>query len=272
MDDDYGCQHPDSIMVNGRNIYYWDNSQGAFIRSAPNGQKVLSGPDYKISRWFKDLLKWIQTSGGASSLVVNVGANNDHEEIWATFRIGDVINGFIFSEKQGRFVSRLNQITESYVHLGNFFAHLYHQRLWIMNVDEGQDWLSWSGVPTYAIVEVVSNIESTKNKVFTAIAIFADHLLQSLSKYVHIPAEASGSNELMESNIPIFDRKEGIYFGEIMKDENSKGNFTSVFDRKLNGRTMRGRYCYVKLYTDEHNEKVRIDSIAVFSTPSERNV
>lgn len=141
-----------------------------------------------------------------------------------------------------------------------------------MNVDEGQDFLSWSGTPTYAEIEVVSNIESVKNKIFNAIAVFADHLLQSLSKTVVIPAEASAVNEIMESNIPIFERKEGVYFGKIMKDENSKGVFTSLFDRKLNGREMRGRYCFVKLKTTEHTEKVRIDSIVIFSTPSERNV
>lgn len=272
METDYGCQHPDSIMVNGRNLYYWDNSQGAFIRSAPNGQLSLSSPEYKMSRYFKDLIKWVQTTGGGKLLQVRVGANNDFEEVWMTFRMNDDIRGLIFSEKQGRFISRINQITESYVHLGNFFAHLYHQRVWIMNIDEGQDYLSWVGVPTYAEIEVVSNIEPIRNKVYNAVALFSDHELSSLPKYVYIPEEASAGNELMETNIPIWDRREGIFFGEIMKDENSKGNFVSVNDRKMNGNAMRGRYCFIKLMTEEHEEKVKIDSVVIFSTPSERNV
>jgi len=272
LDDDYGCQHPNSIMVNGRNLYYWDNNEGAFIRSSPNGHHVLSGPEYKVQRWFKDLFEWIMGSGGSQLLDVNIGANNDHEEIWATWRIGTTINGIIFSEKKGRFTSRLNQITEAYLHLGNFFAHLYHQRLWIMNIDEGQNWLYWSGSPTYAEIEVVSNVEVGKNKVYNAIAQFADHLLQSLARYIRIPAEASGAYELMETNVPVFELKEGVYFGEIMKDVNSKGNFVDDYDKKLNGREMRGRYCYVRLRTEEHDEKVRIDSIAIMSTLSERNV
>ncbi len=269
MEDDYGCQHPDSIMVNGRNLYYWDNSQGVFIRSAPNGQTVI---DVKMKRWFKDLVKWIQTSGGRDLLQVRVGANNEHEEIWVTFRIGDTVHGVIFSEKQGRYISRINQITETYMHLGNFFGHLYNQRLWIMNVDEGQDYLTWGGVPTYAEIEVVSNIEPVRNKVYNAIALFADHELNSLPKYVYIPAEASAGNSLMESNVPIWDRREGVFFGEILKDENSKGNFISLNDRKMNGNAMRGRYCFVKFNTEEHDEKVRIDSVVIMSTLSERNV
>jgi hypothetical protein len=225
-----------------------------------------------MKRWFKDIVKWIQLSGGASILETRTGANNDHEEIWLTFRMGDEVKGVVFSEKRGRFITRIDQITESYVHLGNFFAHLYHQRLWIMNINEGQEYLYWVGSPVYAEVEVASNVEPLKNKVFTAVALFTDHLLQSLSKYVHIPEEASGCNELLETNIPIFDRREGIYFGEILKDENSKGNFVSIIDRKMNGREMRGRYCYVRFRTDEHDEKVRIDSIVIMSTLSERNI
>jgi hypothetical protein len=269
MDDEYGCQHPDSIMVNGRNLYYWDNTQGVFIRSSPNGQTVL---DIKMKRWFKDIVKWISTSGGKDLLQVRVGANNEHEEVWLTFRMGDEVKGVIFSEKQGRFITRINQITETYMHLGNFFGHLYNQRLWIMNIDEGQDYLSWNGVPTYAEIEAVSNIEPQRNKVYNAIALFSDHELNSLPKYVYIPAEASAGNSLMESNIPIWDRREGVFYGEILKDENSKGNFISLNDRKMNGNAMRGRYCFVKLNTEEHTEKVRIDSIVIMSTLSERNV
>jgi len=40
-----------------------------------------------------------------------------------------------------------------------------------MNIDEGQGYLSWSGNLTHAELEVVSNIEPMKNKVFNAIAL-----------------------------------------------------------------------------------------------------
>jgi hypothetical protein len=269
MEADYGCQHPDSIMVNGRNMYYWDNSQGAFIRSSPNGQIVL---DIKMKRWYKDLVKWIATHGGRQALQTRTGANNDHDEVWISWRCGSETRGLIFSEGSGRYIAELDQPTESYLHLGNFFAHLYRQCLWIMNVDEGQEYLKWSGGYVYAEVEIVSNVEPNKNKIFNASGVFTDHLLQSLAKTVVIPQEASAVGEIMESNIPVFERKEGVYFGKIMKDENSKGNFATLLARKLNGREMRGRYCFVKLRTEEHDEKVRIDSIVVFSTPSERNI
>jgi hypothetical protein len=268
LETDYGCQHPDSVMVNGRTLYYWDHNQGKFIRSAPNGQLVL---DVKTKRWYKELLSWVSANGGAKVLEVRTGMNIDHDEVWLSFRIGETATGLIFNEKDGRYKSRIDVTTESYIHLGAFFAHLYRQRLWIMNIDEGQDYLSWAGEDTYAIMELVSNIDVAKNKVFTAVALYSDHQWTSLPKTVVIPEEASAVNEIMESNISVWDRREGIFYGAILKDENSKGNFVSTFDKKMNGREMRGRNCFIKLRTDEHGEKVRLDSIIVFSTHSERS-
>jgi len=271
MEDDWGCQHPDAIMVNGRNIYYWDNSQGMFIRSAPNGQQALSGPEYKMSRYFKDILGWINLNGGSSALEVRIGANNEFREIWITWRMNGEVKGIIFSEKNQRFITRIDQITESYIHLGNFFAHLYQQELWIMNTDEGQNYLSWVGVPAYAEFTIVGNNEPLKNKVFNAIALFADHLMNSLAKYIWIPNVASAVNQIMETNIPIWQKREGVYYGEILRDENSPGSYVSVIASKMNGRVMRGRYCFVRLNTTEHTDKVRVTSVIVISTLSERN-
>jgi len=271
LDTDYGCQHPDSVTVNGRNLYYWDNSQGALIRSAPNGQLSLSDLKYKVSRWYRDLVKWIQNNGGQELLEVYTGANNEHEEIWINFRMDEEVRGLIFSEKDSRYKSRIDQKTESYVHLGVFFAHMYHQRLWIMNIDEGQDYLSWAGTPTHAEIEFVSNINVVKNKVFNAVAFYTDHQWESESKSVVIPEEASAVNEIMKTNIAVWDRREGIFYGKILKDENSLGNFVSIDHKKMNGREMRGRYCFFKFKTEEHDEKVRVDLIIIFSTPSERS-
>lgn len=146
---------------------------------------------------------------------------------------------------------------------------MYQQKLYIMNVDEGQDWLAWAGVPTVGEVQFVSNINFLKNKVFNAIAVYADHQFQSLSRYIEIPREAS--SDLMETYIAVWDEREGVYYGKILKDQNSPGNFASMNVRTMNGREMRGRYCYFRLRTTEHDEKVRLDSVIVMSTNSERS-
>jgi len=267
LETDFGCQHPDSVMVNDRNLYYWDNNEGKFIRSSPNGQIAIS--DYKMRRWFRDLRNWIEALEGTDKLLVNTGANVEHNEVWVTWNINGTVWGAIFSETNGRWISRLDQITESYVHLGQWFAHMYKQRLYIMNEDEGQNWLEWANVPTYADVQFAGNINVAKNKVFNSLAVYADHQLDCLSRFIIIPAEASF--ELMESYVAIWNKSEGIYYGRILKDQNSPGSFVSVHDQTMNGREMRGRYCLVRLRTNEHEEKVRIFSVIVISTDSERS-
>jgi len=267
MDKDYGCQHPDSVMVNNDYLYYWDQSEGKFIRSAPNGQVEIS--DIKMKRWFKDLLLWINQNGGSSQLLVCSGANNEHNEIWVVFQLGESVQGAIFSESQGRWISRLNQTTESYVHLGNFFAHMHHQKLYIMNLDEGQPYLTWSGIEVVAEIEFPSNIIPSKNKIYNAVALYSDHQMDCPSRYIIIPVEASYAE--MESYIAVWNKSEGIYYGRILKDQNSPGVFNSENHKTMNGREMRGRYCLVRLQTSERSEKVRIDSAIVLSTPSERS-
>lgn len=266
-EDDYGCQHPDSVMVNDRYLYYWDNSEGKYIRSAPNGLKAIS--DYKMKRWFKNLSSWIAQSGGSSELVVNSGFNVDHNEVWVTWRLRGVVWGAIFSESHGRWISRIDQKTESYVHLGKWFAHLYNQKLYIMNIDEGQNWLEWAGTPTVGEVQFVSNIYPEKNKVFNSLAVYADHQLECNSRYIIIPYEASDA--LKETLVAVWSKTEGVYYGRILKDQNSPGSFPTENHRTMNGREMRGRYCYVRLRTEEHDEKVRIYSVIVISTNSERS-
>jgi hypothetical protein len=75
----------------------------------------------------------------------------------------------------------------------------------------------------------------------------------------------------METYIAVWNQSEGIFYGRILKDENSPGNFVSANARTMNGREIRGRYCYIRLRTEEHDEKVRIYSVIVLSTDSERS-
>lgn len=264
---DFGCQHPECILVNDRNLYYWDNNTGKYIRSAPNGQIAIS--DYKMKRWFRDLSSWIAANGGSQKVFVNSGANVEHNEIWVNWNIDGNVWAAIFSEHHGRWISRIDQKTECYVHLGMWFAHVYQQKLYIMNIDEGQKWLEWAGVNTVGEVEFVSNINPLKNKVFNALAVYADHQFNCNSRFIMIPHQAS--YDLMESLVGVWNKSEGIYYGPILKDQNSPGNFASENARTMNGREMRGRYCFVRLRTEEHDEKVRIFSVTVISTDSERS-
>ena len=138
-----------------------------------------------------------------------------------------------------------------------------------MNSDEGQAWLEWARTPTVGDIQFVSNVNPLKNKVFNSLAVYADHSMDCNSRFILIPREASYA--LMETYIAVWNESEGVYYGRILKDQNSPGNFSSVNARTMSGREMRGRHCYIRLRTEEHDEKVRIFSVMVLSTDSERS-
>ena len=138
-----------------------------------------------------------------------------------------------------------------------------------MNVDEGQGYLKWAGVNVFAEVQFPSNVNPGKMKVYNAMALYCDHQMDSLSRYVTIPKEAGYA--LMETYIAVWENREGVYYGQILKDQNTPGNFATENAKTMNGREIRGRYCLIRLQTTEHDEKVRIYSAIVFSTDSERS-
>lgn len=47
----YGSKHPKSIVTNGRDVYYFDEDNGCFVRSSPNGQLAISS--YGFVSFFK---------------------------------------------------------------------------------------------------------------------------------------------------------------------------------------------------------------------------
>ena len=266
METDYGCQNPDSILVSGRHLYYWDGNEGKYIRSSPNGQIPIS--DYKMNRWFKELNKWIGANR-SRGMLVNSGANISHEEIWVTWSIDKEVKGLIFSERHNRWISRIDQPADTYVHLGSWFASILRQRLYIQNVDEGQRRLSWAGVDTEALIQFVSNVNVLKNKVFNSVALYADDQFVCFPGDIVIPEEASYAK--MESYIAVWNKSEGIYYGRILKDMNSPGNWVSENHKTMSGREMRGRYCLIRLHNSRHDRKVRMFSAMILSVDSERS-
>jgi len=51
----YGCMNPESVLVVGRNLYWYDSSNGCFVRSSPNGTEDISAK-YKISSLVKQFI------------------------------------------------------------------------------------------------------------------------------------------------------------------------------------------------------------------------
>ena len=131
--------------------------------------------------------------------------------------------------------------------------------------------LRWAGTEAVSEVEVrvVSNIEKMKQKIFQAIAVYSNQ--QPVCDQVLIPIEASEAEKETELHPANWDQKEGIWYGQILCDVNTPGTFVDDMDRKLNGRVMRGEYAQFRLKWTSTTDQLKLYSVMVLSTPSERS-
>jgi len=91
-----GSTYRNSIVSNERYLYYFDESTGEFVRSAPNGDIAIS-KKYKMQKWFEVKAKELRESSLEKDVIVSV--NNDLEEVYISFIIGTNIQTLAFSEK-----------------------------------------------------------------------------------------------------------------------------------------------------------------------------
>lgn len=96
--EDRGTTYRRSMASNVRYLYYFDESTGELIRSAPNGQAAVS-KDYNMQNWFEKKAKQLREYDGDKGVVVSF--NNDYEEVYVSFSIGDENETVVFSEKEG---------------------------------------------------------------------------------------------------------------------------------------------------------------------------
>lgn len=87
-----------SIAANVRDLYYFDEATGEFIRSSPNGQIPIS-KDYNMQNWFEKKAKELREYDGEKDVIV--AFNNDYEEVFISFIIGYGNETLVFSEKEG---------------------------------------------------------------------------------------------------------------------------------------------------------------------------
>lgn len=90
-----GTTYRNSLISNERNIYYFDESTGEFIRSSPNGQEAISTL-YGYKSYFEKKAKALREYNGHKDVIV--GINNDYKEVYISFVMGTTNETVVFSE------------------------------------------------------------------------------------------------------------------------------------------------------------------------------
>ena len=266
--EDYGCQDPDSIEVHDRYLYFWDQKYGVVIRDTANGMTPIS--DVKMKRYFLDKSKAIYDS--TPNLQVVIGYNPKADEVWVSFRVlGSQAETVIFSERSKRWRFFADNYVNEYWAIGRRFFVEYDIRTFEYDNEDATGFLNWNDQEADSEVEVrvVSNIEKMKQKIFQALAVYSNQ--QPVCDQVIIPIEASEAEKETELHPANWNQREGIWYGKILRDKNTPGVFADDTDRELNGRVMRGEYAQFRLKWSSTTEQLKLYSVMVLSTPSERS-
>jgi hypothetical protein len=93
-----GSKYVNSIVSNDRNVFYYDDTTGELIRSAPNGQIAVSS-EYHMGNWFEKKAKELREYVGNKDVIVSF--DNDYNDVLISFIIGNTIETIVFYEKEG---------------------------------------------------------------------------------------------------------------------------------------------------------------------------
>jgi hypothetical protein len=264
--EDYGTRHPDSVCVYNNNLYFWDQSEGVVVRDAANGQTPISM--YKMISFFRDKATEMDAVLTANQEVY-FGYSMRDNMLFCTFGDGTTFETATFSEIENRWKYTTDAIIRKWFWLGKRLFHIHNGNIYEWWRDEEQGYLELSGEQKEGKVTVVGNEDPLKNKTFNAVAVYQDGDTPQVE--VVVPAKGSAVSGAMESIATVWERREGIYYGKILRDLNTPG-LTGTNNLYMNGRKLRGQYCEVTLTFDKTDGKVRLFNVMLTATPSERSL
>lgn len=183
-EDEYGCQHPESILKVNRYLYYYDMSNQAIIRKAANGNTDITKYGVK-----KDIIQLSDRLKLATNLDARVvcGYDATNDEVLFSFVFygsNPESHTFVFSESPalGEDANRWKaQYTlddtdgtgvDGYCDMGSSLIAFLKGDVWLMNSNSLR--LDLFGIPREAYVELVVNKEMMVNKLFRSIAVISN--------------------------------------------------------------------------------------------------
>ena len=271
--DNWGTQHPDSVIVHNRHLYFWDQSEGAVIRDAANGSEPIS--DAKMRRYFIDKANTLKAYADQHNVWVHFGYSMATEELFCLFGMGATVHEIVtFSEKSKRWK---HQFDVAYQRgLIYWFGRRLFQTVFsgIYEWWAGTDYGRLTGTTRTPRMVIYGVADPAKVHIFNAIHVYMSGGRPQFNSVI-VPAKASEGLGEMETNIydVNIEEREGVYYCQVLNDINTPGPGSQAH-KEMNGREMRGLYLRIEMQVQnasDANSKVTLSNIAVVSTPSERS-
>jgi hypothetical protein len=263
---DYGCDHPESVCVDDRHMYFFDVNTGAFIQDAPNGMMPIS--DYKAKTYFRNISQKIKDT---SNIYVYCSMDIFNAYINVTFidTTGNIIPNqtIVYHTPDNKWKTKLSYTPEYYGSNALTFVSFKDGALWEHN-DQTVARNNFYGIQYSTKVKFVANTDYLTIKNFASVAIYSNKLWSSPDiGDITIPA-STGYPIGMESRLlpAKFRWKESVAYADYLRDANTP-NFPTQEAALMGGRKLRGQVLVQEIENSDIDETV-LYSVLITSVPS----
>lgn len=265
---DYGCEHPESVVLDDRQVYFFDVNTGSVIQDSANGMYPIS--DYKAKTYWRDIAETIKNK---PNIFVYGFVDNFNSYVGFTIQDNNSVSivgsqTLCYHEVENRWKSFQPFIPEYYGSNAMVLVSFKNGELWEHNrLDVARN--NFFGVQYNSEIEVVSNIEYPKVKVFNGIAIYSN-------KYFYSPnigdVRVQSNETYLEGMVSRlvkskFRAKEGVLYADYLRDASTPNSGTEQ-QALLSGRKLRGEVLIQKLVNDDTDEVV-LYSVIIHSVGSD---
>jgi hypothetical protein len=261
-EDNFGCQHPESVVKYDRNIYFYDVNRGKVVRDAPNGMFPIS--DFMMEAEFQSITDTVRSLGTRPVFVYGTADEKAGEVIFSwngdDGKGGTMAITWAFNEKENGWKSKYSFVPEFYGRIGNVLVSFKNGELWRHN-SNNVDRCSFYGVKYPQQVRFVSNIDLLKAKVWQNIAVYSNKVWHTPDNGIVIPATDDYPNGMVSRlKANKFKHKQTIFYADFMRDINTP-NLTNPLTAIVNGRKLMGQVLDITLENNHDDEVVLFEVI-----------
>lgn len=247
----HGTLNPESVSLKNGRVYWWDASNGVWVRYGRDGLTKISA-EYKMRTWFKEIGVLLRNKYGSSEeprVICGFDAWNDelvtfidHSTLPGTFRGYGTYKGCFFSENDKRWKSVHSYDPEMFAKLNdNFYSFKGGSLIW--HEQDAAAHSTFYGVKHNVMIEPVFNEIPMSMKSWMNVAYVATHKWSA-----DFTSEFRGSKTKQHSYLTLaqFDEREDCFYGDIRNDVNSP----NVTNPLTNGNKMRSKAIRILMQLD----------------------
>jgi hypothetical protein len=221
--------------------------------------------DYKMVSYFRD--KGTDVFNNPNAVVLG-NIDKEYKEYVLTFKGIEGEESVAFYENENRWKTFYDYIPDMTANIGDQSYLMSSNQFFELN--KGSDYNNLMGASRNSEIDILFNKSSQKIKVYESVAMYSNIALNVPE--ITIPKEQVNRNVDRLSRLlsTKFERKEGVFYAELLKDMNT-ANFGTQLLALINGDEMRGQTIKFKLVYDG-NEEMILESFLLHSNPSERSM